>query len=128
DVVPPARRRYSDVEDVLVGDGMFVADVDLDRFPAVGADARDTAVDVEGRGDSEGVPGAISIPRAASGLDPVRRRDGRERIRHPTLGSVRLEHESVRGVKAAERRLDLVAQLVFQLGEGRCPSELDEPP
>jgi hypothetical protein len=40
------------VEDVRVGDGAFVSDLDLDRFPAVEAGARDVAIDVQGGGDA----------------------------------------------------------------------------
>src|SRR5205085_7835321 len=128
DVVPPVRGRHDNVEDVFVGEGPFVADVDLDRLAAVGTGAGDMAVDMECRRDAEGVPGAVSIPRAAFGLDSVRRRHGRERIGHPDLGAVRLEHEGVGVVEAAERGPDLVAELGLELGERRRPPELDKPP
>jgi hypothetical protein len=72
--------------------------------------------------------GAVSVPRAAAGLDPVGRGNRRERIRHPDLGPVRLEHERVGVVEPAERRLGLVAELIFQLRERGRARELDEPP
>src|SRR4029079_19159780 len=94
DVVPPVRGWNRHVEDVRVRDGAFVSDLDLDRFPAVEAGARYVAIDVQGGGDAEGVPGAVSVPRAAAGLDAVRRRNGRERIRHPDLGLIRLARQA----------------------------------
>ena len=50
-------------------------------------------------GDAERVPGAVREPRAPAGLDAVGRLDGRERVQHPDLGPVRLEHERVRVVQ-----------------------------
>jgi len=86
------------------------------------------ALDVEGRGNAEGVPRAVSVPRTAAGLNPVWGRHGGERVRHPDLGPVRFEHERVGVVEPAKRRLDPVAELVLQLRECRCTPELDEPP
>ena len=79
----------------LSSSGRSSAHLDGQRLTAVGARRLDPAVRVQRGADPERVPGAVRVPPAAVRLNPIRRRHGRERIRHPDLGRRRVEHERV---------------------------------
>ena len=95
----------------------------------VGAGGLDLPVDVQGSADPERVPGAVGIPPAAAGLDPVRRRDSGERVRHSDLIRRRIEHERVLVVQAAPAGEDLgglAANRSGDLGYRRHATELHQ--
>src|SRR5712692_2905088 len=129
DVVPPVLGGYEDVDGVVVGDRPLPDDVELDRLAAVGAARRDVPLDAERGADAEGVPRAVRVPPAPGRLNPVRGRDGRERVRHPDPRRGALEYQRVRVVQPPERRLDLAEpelELVRDFVRPRCAPELDE--
>ena len=80
-------------EQLGAADELAVPNLELERLAAVGALRADRAVHVQRGRDPERVPGAVREPRAAAGLDAVRRLDGGERVQHPDLGRAGLEHE-----------------------------------
>ena len=86
-----------------------VPNLELDRLAAVRTHGLDTAVGVQGSRDPERVPGAVGVPAPALALDPVRRRDGRKRVRHPDLGRARVEDERMCVVEAPQPVVDIIA-------------------
>ena len=89
--------------------------------PQSGHSELDDAVRVQGGRDPERVPGAVGEPRAAAGLDPVRRLDGGERVQHPDLGRAGVEDERVGVVEAPVGGCDLVlGEPERRGGLGRC--------
>src|SRR5262249_10203019 len=107
DVVPPVPRGNGKVRDPLGGIERPVRDAERHLLAAVAAGSEYDAAATEHRNDPEGVPDAGSPVRASRRLDPKRRRERRERVRHPDVARTGGEHEDVALLEPAERCFDL---------------------
>ena len=98
----------------------------LDRIglATVGTRRLNPSVDTKRRADAECIPGAVGVPPVSLREDPVRGRNGRERVRHTDRVPVGLEDECM-GVVEQLPALDYV-MLMAEVARGRRTAQLDE--
>lgn len=93
DVVPPSNGWDEAMEPQAFIVRLLIAHLHRDRLTTVGARRVDATVDIERSADTERVPRTVRVPPSVIGEHPIGDRNRRERVSHPDLAGVRLQHQ-----------------------------------
>ncbi len=93
DVVPPSSSWDHAMEQQASIVRPLIAHVHRERLTAVGARRFDATIDMQRSADTERIPRTVRIPPTVVREHPIGGRNRRERVGHPDLASVRLQHQ-----------------------------------